>query len=509
MKKLCVAMCVAFIYMVSAPLFAFTGFSHTMGDSVRSVDKEVMEKLSKSPKTCLPLVVDQLVARSEGEFTAMVIHDWICDTIAYDTAAFTDSSIYGQQDYVTVLQKKKATSAGYANVMCEMCRLAGIDCIAISGQLKSGMEMNGTWTWNAVFEGNGWHLLDVALDAGFVDRGYFVKHYSADWIGLTAGQFVFSHLPDDESFQYLKKPVSKRVFAMQPNVPAKFFTMGLSFANPKNMPYSSNMINSSVSFDFKADDPSVIVYASLDTADMSDYGRTVQRACWTNRMDDSLTVHIDVPSQIYYKAGLYVRRKGELKDPLIISAYDWNAFVLPKAAELLQENKITKNEYDFLIASYRNVAANESFYFIEDVFAFERSLAVTKIFSLLGVNSTNYDEILSFYIKASDKYAGYGQGRMRFPAELYYYPESMNIKLVAPMTGYVRKGGVQKFVVEAKGYQDILLVCGDSIWKPFAYDAKTKCYELKMEIPRDAPSAAIVGVRDSEHFEELIRFDVQ
>ncbi len=511
-KKFILCLYVSLIFCMQ--LFASVAiFSASMDGSVRNLDANLVKNVFASPEQYLPVVVENLTSSKLSDpDKIMIIHDWICDNIAYDTDVFYDASVALRQDYVSILKKKKATSFGYANLMKEMCRLANIECVCIQGYFK-GPGFKGSVTpdqkpdcaWNAVFVRNKWQLIDVAMDAGFCNGIHFIKHYSNDWMWLTPEQFILSHLPEDDQFQYIKKPISKREFSMQPYVSGAFFKRGISFANQKNIPYYSNAINSYVSYDFFVEDSNLMIFAEVSSADT---GQPFQNSAWINRMSDKMKVYFDVPSAGFFRASLYARRRGELKNPMILSFQDWEAFVLPNSSALLRENRITKKEYEFLVASYEYDAQSGCYYFIEDAFDFERTDAVTKIFSILGVNTANFEEIFYVFITPFDKYHGYGNGK-RFPSELFHYSESMSINLISPMIGSVKKGSTQKFTVEAAGYKNLLLVFNDATWKTFEYNSKNKCYERKIEIPYDAEYVKIFGVRDDDNFEELILYDVQ
>jgi transglutaminase/protease-like cytokinesis protein 3 len=133
--------------------------TNKMEAAVRLVPKESMEQVFVDPETALSGVVSSLTKGVSDQFLkAKILHDWICDNIAYDAEMYLRGRITAQ-DYVSVLKKKKAVCSGYTNVMNQMCELAGIESIGINGYSK-GFGYTGKigkdtdHAWNAVHIGN-------------------------------------------------------------------------------------------------------------------------------------------------------------------------------------------------------------------------------------------------------------------------------------------------------------------------------------------------------------------
>ncbi len=128
MKKFTVAL---LVLILAAPLF-----SASMDSRVRSVPKDTLELVTKSPKKGLPTLVKILTEKAGGtQAKVKIFHDWICDNIAYDADMYFSGRV-SKQDYESVLKKKKAVCSGYSSLMNEMCRLAGIESIGIHGYSK-------------------------------------------------------------------------------------------------------------------------------------------------------------------------------------------------------------------------------------------------------------------------------------------------------------------------------------------------------------------------------------
>lgn len=512
MRRFAILVSCLILLLAAAPLFAAS-----MDGRVRSINATLMEAVFKEPEKNLPAVVKSLTGGNSGTaVTAKVLHDWICDNIAYDTDVFDNPRIALEQDYASILKKKKAICSGYTNLMNEMCRLAGVESIGITGYSK-GFGYSGTikkgqrpdHAWNAIRIGNRWQLVDVTWDAGFCDWKYFVKHYSTDYLYLTPEQFIFSHLPQDEQYQYLKKPVTVEEFVEQPYVPGKFFAQKLAFT--KEMPMYTNNIKEAKSFVFMVNDPNIVV--STDVISLGN-GMLLRDASWTDRMAGLLTATFDVPDTGSYKARLATRRRGETMNPIHLSAAEWEQRIMPNADGLLAQKKITQKEYDYLVASYTKVAENNRYYINEDLFATARNSSVTKVLKLLSYNNANYDEVLTVDIAASGSYKGYladsaKAGAKRFPLSYTSYADAQNIQLVSPREGTLQKGSEQTFAIKSRDYTGFAYISSGGEWNFFKMNPASGCYELKITVPQDEDSLTVMGTKGGRQYDGLITWQIQ
>ena len=505
MKQFFAILCCAL--SLSAPLW-----SAAMDSRVRSLNPTLAEQVFTAPEQNLPAVVNRLTSGTSGvEARVKVLHDWICDNIAYDTEVFDHPEIQRIQDYATVLRKKKAVCSGYTNLMNEMCRLAGVESIGIIGYSK-GFGYRGTiqegqhpdHAWNAIRIGNRWQLIDVTWDAGFCELKHFVKHYTTDWFRLTPEQFIFSHLPLDEQYQYLKKTITKEEFVAQPYVPGRFFAQGLGFT--KDMPQYTNTIAKAVSFTFTVRDSATIVNTAVIDADT---GQPAANASFADRMAGKVIVTFDVPDKKTYKAKLTTRRRDETMNPMYIPTGEWESYVMPQAGALLAQKKITQKEYDFLAESYYKVKENGRYYLAEDLFATARNTAVTKTLKAISYNTNNFEETLSLDIKAGETYSGYGSGRGRFPLVYAGYADAQNIQLISPREGVLRKGSVQTFSIKCKDYTGFAFILSNGEWKFLTFNSSNGCYELEMEIPSDEESLTLMGTKDKRRYDGLVTFALE
>lgn len=487
----------------------FPIFSVTMSAKVNLVPESIRETIFKTPEETLPLLVKNLTGNSSSTAEKVkVLHDWICNNIAYNTDVFTGNP--GKQDYVTVLKKKKAVCSGYTNLMNQMCALAGIESIGIEGYSKGfgyrGYIEDGQQcdhAWNAVKLGNKWQLIDVTWDAGFVDVKTFVKHYSTEWLYLTPEQFSFSHLPKDEANQFLAKPKSIETFVKEPYVRGAFFQYGLSLG--EKMPDYRNEISQAVEYEFKLTKANVAVMSDILSETSKEF---VENGTWTDRIGSKIAVNFDVPDASEYTGRILARQSGEVENPVFFSIQEFEGSVIPRAQQALAEKKITQVEFEHLEKSYTKVAENGRYYIAENLFATARNNAVTKILKMQDANTGNYNEVLSFKLTAASDYSGYGTEIVRFPSVYATYSESKNTHLISPICGVLKKNETYHFAVKSGDFTSFGIVQNNAI-VPFSKNASSGTFEIEFTVSEDAETVPVFGSKNGRNFSGLFFYTVE
>jgi len=150
------------------------------------------------------------------------IYLWVTDNIEYDcSAAGRPSRVNNSASHV--LAARKSSSLGYANLVAEMCRIAGLKCQVASGLVKWNSDHIGDIddgenlrSWNIVEAANRLFVLDAALGAGFCEGRDFVSELTDAWYLTNRKLFALNHFPDDKRWQLLDSPVKRSVFAAAP-----------------------------------------------------------------------------------------------------------------------------------------------------------------------------------------------------------------------------------------------------------------------------------------------------
>jgi hypothetical protein len=468
-----------------------------MDGRVRGVPKNLAEKVFTTPKTALPGVVASLTKGIGDQFMkAKVLHDWICDNIAYDADMYF-SGVITAQDYESVLKKKKAVCSGYTNLMNEMCRLAGVESIGINGYSKgfgytAKIGPPTDHAWNAVHIGGKWYLVDVTWDAGVMDRRTFIKRYSTEWLFLDSRPFLYSHLPEEKAYQFYAPVLSADQFMREAYISGKFFQYGLALK--KDEPEYNNAIKGQFTFDVVMNRNDISLSSVLRTNDQ----QNVDAASWATRKGSTVTFDFDVPDANKYNGNLFARFNNDVQpaDEIDIPTFegDW----LPKAEALynvknIKDRKITEKELKYFKASYFKVPDNDRYYFAEDQFDTARYNAVLKIEKLLNIPVANsLEDVLNFNIKAGEGYQGFGDGVLKYPYTFENYLKLPNTKLVSPIQGTLKAGNTQTFAISSKDWSSFAIMI-DKQWNFFTRNSQTGNYELTLKIPDSLDTLEIIG----------------
>ncbi|GHU79107.1 hypothetical protein FACS189462_4570 [Spirochaetia bacterium] len=381
---------------------------------VRGVSKELMTQVFVDPAAALPGIVSVLTNGVSDQFLkAKILHDWICDNIAYDTDMYFSGRITAQ-DYVSVLKKKKAVCSGYTNLMNEMCSLAGIESIGINGYSK-GFGYDGKigkdtdHAWNALHIGSKWYLVDVTWDAGPMERRTFIKRYSTEWLFLDSRPFLYSHLPEEDAYQFYAPVLTANDFMREAYIPGKFFQYGLALKTED--PEYKNLVNGGMTFDIVLGNNNVSLLSRLRTPQQ----QNVNAASWAERKSTTVTFDFDVPDTSEYEGNVFARFNNavQIQEKINIGTFegDW----LPRTEALFntenpRDRKITEKELELFKDSYFKIADNGSYYLAEDQFDTARNSAVLKIHKLLDISTNSLEQVLRFDVKAASGYQGFGSG---------------------------------------------------------------------------------------------------
>ncbi|GEM_PF-402432 len=194
----------------------------------------------KSVETSLPTLVNYLVQPCNTEMEkARVIYRWIAQNIDYDVYTFV-SGLYKtpncpDQSAEAVFTRRNAVCEGYSNLFLKMCQHAGLQAVKISGWSRTDFTEKGNkkdHAWNAVQINSQWQLVDSTWGAGYTeDDKYFVRSFNDFWFLTPPEQFIYTHYPDDVSWQLLTPPVSATTVAQYPVAMPGYFRYGLNFGN--------------------------------------------------------------------------------------------------------------------------------------------------------------------------------------------------------------------------------------------------------------------------------------
>ncbi len=480
-------------------------FASVMDARVRSVPASISSAAFKNPKAELaPLVQNLTKGIDDEKLKVKVIHDWICDNIAFDTQMYF-SGKNKQQDFVNVMKKKLALGEGYANLFKEMCSAAGLEAVAVKGWSKglgySGkLEKKPDYTWNAVKVNGVWKLVDVAWDAGIVEIRTWIKHYSTEWLFLEPENFIYSHLPEDSSYQYLSEADqrSKEQFVKEPYIAGIFFESGLSLT--KNIPLYDTVITGETEYVFNIDSNTTV------TSEIRDKNQNdVKNASWLNRSKDKLYFQIDVPDTAEYKAMLFAKKADADNYGFKFDINDFERNILPAAEELAASKEITAAELKLFKSSFTKVKGNDAYYIKEDLFNDRQNENLVKIFELIELNPRIMEPVLEFNVKADSSYKGFGRGVVKYPTTYNVYNNSTGTKLIAPVCGKLKAGTEVLFQVESSDFAYIAIEDDGSLVN-FEKNA-SGVFELSAVVP-EGDVLKVYGSNNGHNYNGLWYYDI-
>ncbi|CAF3037277.1 unnamed protein product [Rotaria sp. Silwood2] len=165
---------------------------------------------------------------------------WIAYNIGYDTVSYFSKN-YPDQSVEEVFRTKKAICGGYSNLYKYLCDQLAIPCKVISGYAKGyGFEhdKNALYetnhAWNAVEIEQSWYLIDSTWGSGYLDKHkLFKRHLNPYYFLSRPDQMIYNHLPENEIWQLLQRPISRTQYMQMPEVYPAFFEFNIELISPR------------------------------------------------------------------------------------------------------------------------------------------------------------------------------------------------------------------------------------------------------------------------------------
>jgi hypothetical protein len=207
------------------------------------------------------------------------IYSWTCANIEYNYQLFQKNlrqreklkdPVGLQQWYKkanvmmfdALLRKQKTICTGYAYLIRELSRQAGLTCEIVDGYGRNSISNIGgsgipSHQWNAIQLNDKWYLCDATWSSGFVlNNGLYVKDYNDSYFLLDPTLFIRNHYPLDAAWTLLLHAPSLQEFLNGPLVYNRLFSLKITQLHPvtfeveafKKMP---------ITFQFNADEQSL------------------------------------------------------------------------------------------------------------------------------------------------------------------------------------------------------------------------------------------------------------
>ena len=251
------------------PLFLFLLLTtvYTMAQTpYRAVDKQVTV-LGALEKFNVATIADTLTRTfSEKSDKARAIYYWIANNIALDPKAVRANDTK-KVDPVLVIESRKATALGFANLFQEMCSMANIRCLVVDGYAKNfAGDINNkadeiNHSWNVVQLGQSpeqWYYVDAAKGSGFIDKKFttFTRRFTSEYFFADKYVFNLDHYPDNSAWLLGGDKRSLSSFYALPGIGYNAYAYGLKKIEPQlGFIKAKNTTAVNFSFNYSAETP--------------------------------------------------------------------------------------------------------------------------------------------------------------------------------------------------------------------------------------------------------------
>lgn len=225
---------IALLLAVSGYFPAYGQVSYEKADSIAAAFEEPYENAGD-----LALKLTQGLSSEEEK--ARVLFMWIAHHIRYDVGEISNPSPkphisaptrealqkemqeWERKKVEKTLKYRKGICGDYSLLYKALCDAAGLEAAFIGGYSREfyrsgGDGLGNTHAWNAVKIDGKWHLLDATWGAGYLDPGgtKFHRRISPGFFFTDPVMFAQNHFPDDDQWQLLETPLSRKEFLDQP-----------------------------------------------------------------------------------------------------------------------------------------------------------------------------------------------------------------------------------------------------------------------------------------------------
>jgi transglutaminase/protease-like cytokinesis protein 3 len=165
---------------------------------------------------------------------ARLIYAWIATHIRYDDEAFNAGKDKNEST-ANVLTRRVANSDGFSSLFLELGLLMNLKVEKITGHSKGygfqkGEKFSSNHAWNAVKIGRSWQLIDVTWGGSYAettDKGLkSTMQFDPYWFCVQPDAFIFSHLPENNSWQFVSQVLNPKQYEDLPSLKESFFRLG-------------------------------------------------------------------------------------------------------------------------------------------------------------------------------------------------------------------------------------------------------------------------------------------
>lgn len=142
---------------------------------------------------------------------AREIYRWICANISYDLEGEANSAD-------KCFELRQGTSFGYSQLFARLAQQVGMQPIVVAGKAKAGPILKGHCWVYVKCDGRD-ILIDPMWGSGSIKDGKFVRSENDEsWFDVKPEWMIFTHLPQEKKYQFIKKKINEEKFKELPIV---------------------------------------------------------------------------------------------------------------------------------------------------------------------------------------------------------------------------------------------------------------------------------------------------
>lgn len=224
---------ITFVLLADAHVWASASDCYKQADSVAAVYEghSLMNLKDLADKLTTPLCSDH------DKFRA--IYRWVCENVENDYEMSLIHKIkseklrgdelvawnkkFRERVFRKLIRERKTVCTGYAWLIKELARHAGLTCEVVDGYGRTGKTNVGgkgvlNHSWNAVRLDGAWYLCDATWSSGFVDPrlSMFIKNFNEGYFLTPPQLFLLNHYPADTRWKLTDQKLTLKEFLNAP-----------------------------------------------------------------------------------------------------------------------------------------------------------------------------------------------------------------------------------------------------------------------------------------------------
>jgi len=301
---------------------AIQNYSYSESYNYEKIDAHALAAPISAEQSVESLAAYLIEPAANEREKARAVFRWICENIDYDLRSYFTGSISSSSS-ADVLKSRSSVCSGYSDLFSALAGEAGLEAVEIRGYGKGysyrpGQKFSGPYNhaWNAVKINGSWHLMDPTWGAGYLGRdGRYHRFFDDHYFMTPPDEFVFDHLPEEEGWQLLDRPLSQAQYEDLVYVESDLFNLGLRVIEQNGSIAAGGEVNISV---YAPDD--VVMMAGLESESGELEGRTL-----CQRVGENYEIRARFPEAGSYVLRAYAKNKDDSGVYKSVMQYNINA----------------------------------------------------------------------------------------------------------------------------------------------------------------------------------------